>query len=688
MIRFVLLISKYIISGLIRLFNVDITHSGELPDKGSVLIISNHFTRFETFIVPYILFAKYNHAGRSLGHDSIFVGLLGKYMELAGSVSVKNKIKNRIILDDLVSGDSDWIIYPEGNMIKNKLITLDNKDNLNINTKSGTHEMYTGSAVLALKAEILRSKMNNVDKDIHVQIVPLSITYNHIRPGENRLLQWIDKYLNLRGTHFFEELEIEINLLRKSNMHLHFAKPISVGKYVSKFLKENKDSLDDEELVNDFIDKQRKVLINDVMKKVYENVKINFDHIFILSLVTMPTIKVCPSYLKSLIYKNARSLEYMKNLNIHSELKDDLFPLLLESNFVPFISALRLAQMQQILYKDSEGDYLFDRILLEKEYDFDKVRVKNTLQVILNEIKLQKEISDIAYMNARFSQKDLELDNFNYLKDKEFKIFEKEYHTYHNSLPIKNNPASPKIFYNSKFTKGLVFSHGYMASPQEAMGLAEYLFARGINVYLPRLRGHGTDPIALKSVSSKDWEYDFKCAVTAMSQVCQKVFIGGFSTGGLLALLHAAEHKVDGIIVINSALRLNNLRVSYVVPTLHVFNEMISKLNEKGIVEWVENESENPEISYSKHPLNSIAQMEKLMTKSDSELKKIKDPILVIQGDKDPIVNPKSAQFIYNGVKSKMKKQLLLPRDNHSIILGEGEEEIFASIYHFIKDFK
>jgi 1-acyl-sn-glycerol-3-phosphate acyltransferase len=254
MIRFVLFISKYIISGLRKLFGIDITHSGKLPDKGSVLIISNHFTRFETFIVPYILYSEYNHVGRSLGDDSIFVGWLGKYMELAGTVSVKNKIKNRIILDDLISGDADWIIYPEGNMIKNKLITLDD-DKFHINTKSGVRHMYTGSAVLALKAEILKDRMKNVDKDMHVKIVPLSITYNHIRPGENRLLSWIDKYLNLRGTHFFEELEIEINLLMKSNMHLHFGKPICVSKYVNKFLKEYKNSLEDDEVMNEFIDK-------------------------------------------------------------------------------------------------------------------------------------------------------------------------------------------------------------------------------------------------------------------------------------------------------------------------------------------------------------------------------------------------------------------------------------------------
>ena len=422
------------------------------------------------------------------------------------------------------------------------------------------------------------------------------------------------------------------------------------------------------------------------MKKVYNNIQINFDHIFILSLVTMPTIKVCPSYLRTLIYKNARSLENIKGLNLHSEIKDELFSLILDSNYRPFTSVIKLALMQQILYEDSEGDYLLDRNLLEKEYDFDKVRVKNTLQVILNEIKLQKHITNIAYMNARFSQKELELDNFNYLRDKEYKIFEKEHLIYHKKLPLKKNSATPIVLFNPKNKNSLVFSHGYMTIPEEVKQLAEHLFDRGINVYLPRLRGHGTNPIALKYISSEDWEYDFKLAITAMSQVSEKIFIGGFSTGGILALLHAANHKVDGIIVVNSAIKINSLHISYVIPTLHAFNEMLSTFNKKGIVEWVENKNENQNISYKEHPLNSIVQMEKLMTKSERLIRQIKDPILVIQGDNDPVVNPKSARFIYNGVKSKLKKLVFFPRDNHLIILGEGRKEVFESIGHFIED--
>ncbi|HID70239.1 MAG TPA: alpha/beta fold hydrolase, partial [Desulfobacterales bacterium] len=681
---------------------------GEALPDGPVLFLANHFTRFETFVVPYLLFNKRKRIARSLADDAIFVGWLGGYMRLAGSISTKNKARDCIIADDFLSGKADWIIYPEGHMVKNKQITFNN-DQFCIKTEMRQGPVHTGAAVLALKAELMRQKVKEtiddkkkikrlcsihgleidrkkINQDVTLNIVPLSITYYPIRPGKNRLLLWLDKRLNLRGSRFIEELEIEFNLLMDANMHLHFGKAISAKKYIQDYTDEFDGSLDDDDFVGRLFDSQRKVVISDAMKKVYGNMQVHFDHIFILSLVTMPTLKVCSSYLKTLIYKNARELGKIEGLNIHSELKTDLFKLILDSHYEPFASAIKLAVLQKILFQDSEGEYLFDKNLLKRDYNFNIIRVKNTLQVILNEIKWQKNIVELANRNATFTEHELCIDNFEHLRKQDWGYYEKEYLTYHDELPSRENVGAPTVWFDDKNSVGLVFSHGYMAAPAEARKLAEYLFERGINVYLPRLRGHGTDPEALKHVSADDWELDFERAFTMMRQVCDKVFIGGFSTGGLLALIHAAQYEVDGVIAINSALRLNNLQVSYIVPTLNAFNEMISHLHAKGIKEWVENETENPDINYTRHPLASIAQMEKVMTRVDKTLEKITDPILVLQGDHDPVVNPKSAQLIYNGVGAPMKKLILVPRDRHIIITGKGHEEVFQSVHRFIKD--
>jgi esterase/lipase/1-acyl-sn-glycerol-3-phosphate acyltransferase len=706
MLKLILWLSSLFIYLIKTLSGVNITVSGEVLPDAPVMFLANHFTRFETFVVPYVLYTKYNRQCRSLADETVLVGWLGKYMRLAGSISNKNKARDCIISNDLLSGNADWIIYPEGHMVKNKEITL-HQGEFCINTATKQGAIFTGSAVLALKSEIIRKRMENINDEnkiiqvcnldyikkedvsghLQLYLVPLSITYYPIRPGKNKLLLLLNKWFHLRRTRLFEELEIEINLLMHGNMHLHFGKPISTKRYIEQYIQEHEGSLDNEVFSNALIDKQRKVLINEVMEQVYGNMQINFDHLFILSLMTIPTLRVCPSYLRTLIYKNIRELRRREDLNLHPQLKNELFKLILDKNYEPFISAIKLALTQKILFQDSEGEYLFDKKLLEKPYDFNKIRVKNTLKVILNEIKWQKEIVQFAKENAKFSEQELRINNFEYLQARDWFYYKKEYMKFYAQEPSKEDIGSPSVWYAPKNKIGLLFSHGYMASPAEAKELAIYLFVRGINVYLPRLRGHGTSPEALKSVQSKDWELDFERGFTAMRQICDQVFIGGFSTGGLLALIHAGKYEVDGVIVINSAQKLNNLKVSYVVPTLNAFNEMVGYLHAKGINEWVDNShTENPNINYTKHPLNSIAELEKVMTHSNKELGNIRAPILILQGDNDPTVNPQSAAYIYERVQSKVKKLILVPRNNHIILAGEGKEEIFESVYRFIGD--
>ena len=702
--RMTFLFSSLIIGLVKKLSGANITISGEALPESPVLFVANHFTRFETFVVPHMLHKEYGRVSRSLADDGVFVGLLGKYMSWVGTISNKNKARDCIIVEDLLSGKSDWVIYPEGYMVKNKRITFDEGE---FCTHSPKYEgpIHTGAAVMALKAKILQTRAKikkdddlkqfcsameldseKINTELNIKVVPVSITYYPIRPGKNRFLLWIDSMVHQRDKRLFEELEIEVNLLMDAHMNIRFGKAIELDSYVDELLSKE-GGIYDKKSVDHFIDTKRKVLTNRMMKRVYSQMQIHFDHIFILSLITMPTERVCPSYLKTLIYKNVRSLRLLEDYNLHSELQDELFKLILDDNYEPFISAIEIATKQQILYLDSEGEYLFDRSLLEKEYPFHKVRVKNTMQVILNEIKWQEPIVEMARDNSIYTEQELKEDNFNHLRKREWEYFEKEYKVYKNKSPTSKEKGAPIILFDAKNDVGLVFSHGYMAAPKEIQTLAEYLFSKGINVYVPRLRGHGTDPEALKNVSAQDWDTDFERAFTAMRQVCNKVFIGGFSMGGLLALDHAAQHKVDGVIALSSALKLHDLRVSYVVPTLHFFNEMIAYLNTAGINDWIDNShTENPSVNYLKHPLASVAQMEKLMSQVQSVLGNITAPILIIQGDNDPIVKQESARLIYDKIKSKDKKLLLFHREKHGILADEGFDEVFESIKGFISD--
>ena len=71
--------------------------------------------------------------------------------------------------------------------------------------------------------------------------------------------------------------------------------------------------------------------------------------------------------------------------------------------------------------------------------------------------------------------------------------------------------------------------------------LAEHLRALGYSVYVLRLDGHGTAPAHLTKTDWEGWLDSVRQAYAAIRHQCPRTFVGGFSLGGALAAMLAAE---------------------------------------------------------------------------------------------------------------------------------------------------
>ena len=120
------------------------------------LFVANHFTRIETFLIPYVIF---RHAGRqvhSLGTPTVFKGLFGKYFEALGGMSTRDPRRNRTIVRELMTGRHAWVIYPEGGLIKNKKTM--HRGRLHLTHPERAGPPHTGAALLALKSEMCKRR--------------------------------------------------------------------------------------------------------------------------------------------------------------------------------------------------------------------------------------------------------------------------------------------------------------------------------------------------------------------------------------------------------------------------------------------------------------------------------------------------------------------------------------------------
>ncbi len=334
--------SKFVVEGI-----------DDLPNK-PILFVANHFTRFETFIIPYLIYRHTKRQVRCLADGSLNHGFFGKFLANVGAISTDNINRDRIIIKDLITADYDWMIYPEGSMIKSKEIE---RQELFINhTPYRTGPVRTGSAVLALKAHLYRQdiveahKVNNQDllevfrknfgveyqeyfEELDTHVVPLCVSYYPIRPGKNMIGNLVNKFVGKMPQRTAEELEIEGNLLAQAEINLHFGKAVSLKDYIksARELVYQIPIIKNETKTNFIIKYFRNRLTTDFMGKIYSDLQVNIDHVFSAILHHIAEQEISIDHLKRLIYLSALMIKKSGKHRINdSLLEKNLYKMICE----------------------------------------------------------------------------------------------------------------------------------------------------------------------------------------------------------------------------------------------------------------------------------------------------------------------------------------------------------------------
>jgi esterase/lipase len=350
-----------------------------------------------------------------------------------------------------------------------------------------------------------------------------------------------------------------------------------------------------------------------------------------------------------------------------------------------FISALEdeslISTDNKYIYKNKEK---FSRV-----YEFHTIRKDNIVEVLKNEIEpldgLVKSLNNLMRIPDFLIRKKIR----NKFLKWDMELFEQDYKKFYNSKQSKpKNIGQPFFLKRPLSSKGILLIHGYLAAPEEVRELAHFLYRSGYNVYGVRLRGHGTSPEDLASRTWEDWLKSVRRGYVILANSVKNMAIAGFSTGAGLALLHAkTQEDYNCVISICAPLKLANI-ASNLASTVVKWNKLLKRINiKKGKMEFVHNEPKNPHINYLRNPINGLWELEKLMKIVESNLKDIKIPALVIQGNNDPVVNPESGKEVFEKIGSENKEFITIKSDNHIIIMGEDTKKVFPQIGKFLREF-
>ncbi|WP_207677985.1 alpha/beta fold hydrolase [Desulfonema magnum] len=716
MSRFAYLTSRFAIKTLSKISKARINIHGKenIPENASVIFVINHFTRIETLIMPYYIHHLTGIPVWSLADYELFKGALGVYLDKVGAVSTKNPDRDLIIVKSLLTGEAHWIIFPEGLMVKNKKIF--EKGRFMISSPEGKHRPHTGAATLALRTEFYRQRLHNMGTEWpdeanrlltlfkidsiesvlekSTYIVPVNLTYYPIRARENILNKLAENLVEDISERATEEIMTEgAMLLSGVDIDIRFGEPIRIRDFLCNTVIEKDISgamceinFDDPIPSRQIMRRAAMDIMERYMSSIYSMTTVNHDHLFASLLRLMPFKKIDPHDLRRRVFLAATRNLHKKVSSHHTSLDANQIPLLTDDRYNKFKEFITIA-LEKGVVKTEENMLIKDASKFSSVFDFHRMRVDNPILVMANEVEplisLQRVMRGLAWQPAfRIRHKISE-----YLKNKELIDFEKDYEMFYIEGESKSKHVGrPFLLRGASRETGVLLVHGYMAAPLEVTGLAKYLAQRGLWVYCPRLKGHGTSPDDLANRTYRDWVESVDTGYAIMSNICKQVIVGGFSTGAALALdLAARIGDIKGGFAVCPPLRFQDLAAKF-APAVDAWNRLMSAVNLDGAKkEFVENTPENPHINYFRNPISGVKEIEELMDELEPKLPAIEIPALVIQSFKDPVVNYKGSRRIFQLLGSEDKQYILYNFARHGILLGEGSHRVYEAIWNFIK---
>ncbi|MEA3365240.1 MAG: alpha/beta fold hydrolase, partial [Candidatus Hydrogenedentes bacterium] len=546
---------------------------------------------------------------------------------------------------------------------------------------------------LGLAETLERFDLPSVDKVVRKRtvLIPVNITYFPLRPHADLFLDLAKRAIKDLSPRAIEELSVEGTVLaHDSDIDITLGAPIDVGSFLegpeSAKLGTCDTDLDSPTgNAKELFQEAAQRLMLRYMEAIYSLATLNHDHIFGGLLRHVHARTFTEYELRSRAFLAVERLKATGRYRLHARLAEGYPSLAFGALSSELRDFLELCVREGILH-ESEGRYIRTRHLRASAAGLHNVRSQDILYMTAKELAPADEAAAIVKHAGAASEKIISRRIRGHFLEKDHAMFEADYAQF--AVPGESKPievGTPFLLEPRHIRGGVVLIHGYMAAPLEVRALGEYLFEQGFVVYGARLKGHGTAPEDLAKTKWDAWRASVDRAVAVVRSYTAELIFGGFSMGGVLALLAAAKKRPDtlGVFAISAPLELRSY-AARLASSVVTMNTILNRFSGRNAPWYVENNPDSPHINYFRNPIAGINELGKAMKTMESVLPEVAVPTLIIQGDGDPTVHPHSAQRIFELLGSEEKELIMLHRATHGIVNGPGSHEVFERVGRFV----
>ena len=233
---------------------------------------------------------------------------------------------------------------------------------------------------------------------------------------------------------------------------------------------------------------------------------------------------------------------------------------------------------------------------------------------------------------------------------------------------------------------GVLLVHGFTSDERSVGKLERVANELGFETETPRLRGHGEH---YRDLSGKRWEHwsdDVYQGYLRLRRRVERVVVGGFSMGGLLALELAARPDVEVVGVAALA------PATHIAHPLSAFAWMVQGwyrfLPMGKAVGYSDPSLALADDSYSRMATDAFVSFYRASRRVRRHLPgQIRVPVLLIHARNDRVIKPRSSQFAFDTVQSDSKELIWLDRSGHALLDDVEADQVVAHVRTFLLRF-
>ncbi len=237
----------------------------------------------------------------------------------------------------------------------------------------------------------------------------------------------------------------------------------------------------------------------------------------------------------------------------------------------------------------------------------------------------------------------------------------------------------PEPFTFEAGKRAVLLLHGFTGHSADVRMLGRFLEKKGYTTHAPIYRGHGLEPEALLESSPDEWWEDVLAAYEHLKSLgYDEIAVAGLSIGGALALKLASQTDLKAVIPMCAPAYFDNQKqLTQAYLNFAKQFKKFEKKNEQTIKKEVDLLYKN-----SSELFSSIGVF---IEEVNGIIDTIDIPTFVVQARHDEIINPESADFIYENVATEVKDLKWYENSGHLITFGDEKDMLHEDIYNFLE---